>query len=600
MDASSNSKTPRDWKGWLDRADGWLAWVAPLALAIFAFFYYQQYYISGLNLGGEGGTNAVIAMRLLEGQRPIVDTFLGYNVMWFYPLVWLFQIVGPDFTAMRIFFYVLCALTGLMAYGVVHRVTRQAWLGVTTAVLVILLPGMLFRNYMGLLPVLNVFVLLHAFVYEAKTPVGRFLWYVTAGLALGLTYLVRIDVGVFFTPIYAGAVLLWPLGWRGQFWRRIPEIVAAMLTVVTVAVALHVPFWLDSRERGFEEHFLGQYKGIWGLIQYEAQRQIFDRFRGADMSAPAGGQGDWMRVANSASDFSAEEVGDGTLGRPPVQDIWGSGSLYDRSFVFALYMPVPLTVITLLVAAAGLLTGVVRRNTALKNDALAVGIALGGALTLFPQYFFFRPDVPHLGEFRIPFLVAMACACWFAVRWMWHGAIQRGIIIAFIGLCVVWETAYFAHAYWRDSSGSVRVRHGRTAEFTAENNVHVFVRRADLSWLEGLRDAVLDHSEPHEWVVTFPYSPTINFMTNRRSYLRNLYVDNATAPRDFHERTVEEIRQFRPAVIVIDDRAINQTEFSRFSNWAAPTLEAIRDQYVEVGMFQTHTVYARPDKVRAE
>ncbi len=56
--------------------------VMPWLLTGFAIVYYSLYVTAGLNLGGEGGTAGVVAMRLLAGQRPIVDTFLGYNVLW--------------------------------------------------------------------------------------------------------------------------------------------------------------------------------------------------------------------------------------------------------------------------------------------------------------------------------------------------------------------------------------------------------------------------------------------------------------------------------------------------------------------------------------
>ena len=58
-----------------------------------------------------------------------------------------------------------------------------------------------------------------------------------------------------------------------------------------------------------------------------------------------------------------------------------------------------------------------RGNFPLRTDSLALLVTTGSALTLFPQYFFFRPDTPHLSEFMAPFLVAMACALWVAFRW---------------------------------------------------------------------------------------------------------------------------------------------------------------------------------------
>ena len=40
----------------------------------------------GLMLSGEEGVAAVAAQRLNAGELPIVHTFLGYNVGWFYPI----------------------------------------------------------------------------------------------------------------------------------------------------------------------------------------------------------------------------------------------------------------------------------------------------------------------------------------------------------------------------------------------------------------------------------------------------------------------------------------------------------------------------------
>ncbi len=587
----------------------WLTWLGPVMLFAFAFFYYQQYYLSGLNLGGEGGTNAVIAMRLIEGQRPIADTFLGYNVMWFYPLVWLFQSVGPDFTAMRIFFYVLSAVTGVIAFGTVRRVTGQAWLALGCGVLVILLPGMLFRNYMGLLPVLNGFVLLSAFVFEASTPGRRFGWYVVAGLTLGWTFLTRIDVGVFFLPIYVGVAVLWPFAVRGRFWYRIPEAVAGFLTVVLVAGVLHVPFWTDARERGFEKNFVNQYLSIWGLIQHEAKKHILDKVMPSESSAAIGAIDSNPRVSEvirvrtevtppSESSVSADGGSEsGTRPRPRLDLLWGDGSLSDKAFVAALYLPLVIGGVILCFSAVGLLVGIFTIRPDVKRDALAAGVLLGAALTLFPQYFFFRPDTPHLAEFRIPFLIAMVCASFLAVRWLWHRSVVMQLAVSvFILLCAVCEGAFFYHAYFKESSGSVRVMHNRTALFTAENGVRALIRKRDVDWMNGLRDSILKHSTPTDWLVTYPYSPTINFMTNRRSYLYNLYVDNATAPENFHAVTMREIAEFRPAIVVIDDRPINNTEISKFSRWAAPTMKFLRDEYVQIGQFNSIAVFARPDK----
>src|SRR4051812_36290778 len=107
--------------------DGLFRKWGPLVLLVFAVLYYGQYYRSGLNLGGEGGTVAVNAMRLNEGWLPIKDTTLNYNVMWFYPVAWLFKLTGPDYITLRIYFFALCVVAALLGFLIVRRVTGFGW-----------------------------------------------------------------------------------------------------------------------------------------------------------------------------------------------------------------------------------------------------------------------------------------------------------------------------------------------------------------------------------------------------------------------------------------------------------------------------------------
>ena len=201
--------SPRKTDFWVRLESALKRWGA-LVVAVFAIIYYSLYYRSGLNFSGEGGTVALVAMRLLEGQRPIVDTFLGYNVMWFYPVAWLFQLVGPDYTALRIYFFGLCTITGVLAFFIVRRVTGSGWFSILAALGPVLIPGMIFRNYMAFLAMLNMLVLLQAYVFEQPSKFRQILWMIAAGISLGLTFLMRIDLGTFFTLISAGLIVLFP------------------------------------------------------------------------------------------------------------------------------------------------------------------------------------------------------------------------------------------------------------------------------------------------------------------------------------------------------------------------------------------------------
>jgi hypothetical protein len=114
----------------------------------------------------------------------------------------------------------------------------------------------------------------------------------------------------------------------------------------------------------------------------------------------------------------------------------------------------------------------------------------------------------------------------------------------------------------------------------------------------------VDHAEPGEWVVCYPYQPGYNLMTGRPTYERELYLDNATAPwdpvtglrRNWSREAIRRIEQKRPAVIVIDERAINRIEDSRFSRWAAPVYQYVQANYQSAGVFDTIEVYARNPK----
>lgn len=598
---------------YLFRLDALVRRWGPLVLVVFAFCYYGQYYRSGLNLGGEGGTVAVNAMRLNEGWLPIKDTTLNYNVLWFYPVAWLFKITGPDYIALRIYFFVLCLFAGWFAFLIVRRVSRSGLYALGVGLLVLTIPGMLFRNYMGLLAVANAWVMLHAFVLPPAKGARRWGWFALAGLVLGLTWLVRIDIGMFFLVIYAGLVLLYPLGVRGEFRRRLPVALGGGVLCVLAAVAIHVPFLVDAQARGFRAEFVADYVAKWNLIKYEAGRRIFhsasaeaevdpvtlERAPGFTPVRFQRTPPNWVQLAEAerAARIQAEQKG---RPRPVLRDIFRQGSFYDGVFVFVLYAPILLGSVILFAAGILLAWALCARREKLKEGSLVCLVTLGSALTLFSQYFFFRPDTPHLSEFMVPFLVAIACASFYAVKIAssQRSLAVRGLCWMFICACVISEGLYFYHSFPKESAGTIAAKRKRSHEMVGSNEVRVWLKRRECDAMQGLHDTIVRYAQPGEWVVAFPYSPTINFMTNRPSYLKDLYVDNATAGRRFTEEKIREIEVNNPAVIVIDQRDINDTEASRFRNWAAPLYNYIRSRYVLVpGEFDTNEIYVRPDKI---
>lgn len=123
---------------------------------------------------------------------------------------------------------------------------------------------------------------------------------------------------------------------------------------------------------------------------------------------------------------------------------------------------------------------------------------------------------------------------------------------------------------------------GRETKFVAANGVSVRAFKREAQTLTAIRAAVLKHSRADDFLICYPYMPGYNLMTNRRTYLHNVYVDNATRDADWMATSIRDIEERRPAVVVIDHRAINGSEASRFSRWAAPVHEYVKIHYARV------------------
>ncbi len=605
--------SPRKTDFWVRLESALKSWGA-LVVAVFAIIYYLLYFRSGLNFSGEGGTVALVALRLLEGQRPIVDTFLGYNVMWFYPVTWLFQLVGPDYTALRVYFFGLCAITGVLAFFIVRRVTGSGWFSILAALGPVLIPGMIFRNYMAFLATLNMLVLLQAYVFEQPSKLRQILWMVAAGISLGLTFLMRIDLGAFFTVITAGLIVLFPFGRRQGFGPSLALAASGAFLALMMFCLTHAPFYLDAVKRGYAEAFTTQYTNWFAMVRFLATQQLTKR-------APPAPPPTQPTIASTTAEpptppFPTQTAtakttpeppppapnkakgdvdSDGYLQKRALSDVIEARTFYDRTFALATYLPVLVALLIILPAVALLGLALARADFALKTSALILLVTAGSAMTLFPQYFFFRPDTPHLSEFMAPFVVAIACAIWVAFQWRKQStaaAIYSSLVII-VGVFNV--AVFFLHAFPKESSGSIAARKMRKYKFVAENGVSVWLKQKEREEIAKMFEVLQTHTKPSDYIVCYPYAPTINFMTNRPSYEYNLYVDNAHNVSGFFRETLEEVKKYRPGAILIDNRALNQTEESRFRNWAPDTYEWIKSNYAYAGTFRRQEIYLRPD-----
>jgi hypothetical protein len=570
-------------------AKRWLPWL----LLVIAVAYYATYALSGLDLGGEGGTTAVVAQRLLGGQRPFVDTFLGYNVLWFYPLVWLFQIFGPNFTVVRIFFFVLSIITALLAYRTVRRVSGSAVLAFGCALVLVLIPGIQFRNYLGLLGVGNLAALLEAFGLPQPSSKHRLIWIVIAGFAVALTFLIRIDLGFFFCGAALASLVAYLVLGEDRVRRRLGNALVTLVALPVTFLLVHLPVSYYAEQHGFARAFWEDYLSYWQFIEQKAMSvagaQPLESSRRIQLPP---------RIQPVADATLAPPVADRSTRRLPAwTQMFTEKFGKKRILVFLLYYPV-LSGAVLAVAALFLaVSGMMRSRANEKSEALILFIGLVSAFTLFPQYFFFRPDPQHLSEMMCPFLVVTTCSFGMALRrWKSPQAWSRWGTRLWLLLLLVQLWFYLDYGLAVPWMGSIGRKKPNEQLFRADNGVLAYLPKEQKSDYEALYQAVTQNSAQNDWVICYPYAPTVNFMTNRRSYLYNLYVDNSTRPPTFDTEAIAAIEQKKPAVILINDDPINATESSRFSVWAPTTLAYIKSHYRYVGTYVRNDVYVAPSQ----
>ena len=303
-------------------------------------------------------------------------------------------------------------------------------------------------------------------------------------------------------------------------------------------------------------------------------------------------------LQGSSSQATGAIEREGRRGRPSLMDaLSGKTALY---FTLSIYFPILSAGLLSLFGGFLLLVALSRGSDKNKSHALLILTATGCALSLFPQYYFFRPDSVHLAEFMVPFYPALACGLFVAVCVYKEFCFLRVPAILVAVVCALQVLVAFNSLYGRDGSGSIKQARGRTAYFHALNGVDFRVPPKELPQWEGLRDAILHHSNPGEFVVTYPYVAVLNVLSDRPSYQHKLYADNATELPDFSDKAIEDFNKNKPAVVVINNRDINKTEISRFKNWAAPFYEHIKKNYTLEGIyFEQVEVFVRPVETKA-
>jgi hypothetical protein len=456
---------------------------------------------------------------------------------------------------------------------------------------------MQFRTYMGLIAVGNLYFMLEVFALKNSTR-ARLLWLAGSGLFLGLTFLVRIDLGILFSMLALGSVCLFPLVEVRSWKERIRFSALVLVGYLVLIVLVHIPADQFAARNGFRKEFWSEYQ-FWVDDAAKYLKSIsFDW-----MKKPVNPDQSVKRAPNEAAVTTPEGAPRAdenynsdrrTRPRPFISDIVLGTTSGARHFAFLVYYPIAAAGIIILLSVLLLMRGWRTNNSDLVQGGFMLLIATGSALTLLPQYFLFRPDPPHLSEMMCPFVIAAAIAFDKGLLARRIGAPVSGFVgTLYVILASIHGAFYIEYGMKRPSMGSCAIKSRSEVFFQADNGVSGYVPSAKASQYEALYRIIVGHTAPDDYVVCFPYQPTVNFMTNRRSYLYNLYVDNATAPPNFDEQAIGDIEKYKPGAIVIDDYAMNQIPGSRFTVWAARVYRYVKDHYDYAGTELGNEIYLR-------
>lgn len=577
-----------------------------LLLVLVALVYYGSYYRSSLNFRDEGGTVALGAQRLLAGERPFLDIELNYNVLWFYPVEGLYKIFGVNMTVLRVYCFALATLTAVLGFLGVQKVSRRPWLAFLVGLLLVLVPGMTYKNYMPLLAVANSVCLLWFVnprpsrsgaaedVQEEVPGLARPLLRLAIGsVVLGLTWLIRIDLGMFFSVLWMGALALQTLDRSRPWGHRLALLIGGPLLAGLIVWGVHLPVYLDARARGFDAQFVQQYLSWPKRLKLQAMERL-----GIQKKPALAARAEPKATASADKPSqSPQKLNREILKRKSWSDAFTQGEWKDRLLAMLLYAPLLSLIPLILWAVIRVCTSVRDTESDAVRRPLAALLMLGGALTVFPQYFFFRADSSHLSEFSPGFWVAAVSSCVL----LGSAGIRRiptrqwisGILLALLTI----HAGYFLSRMLPDRwTGTIAARKGRTQEFHAENGVHVYVTKREKAGLEALLKVIHEHSKPGEYLVAYPYHPTINVLSNRPTYEKNVYVDNATRSKDWDNEAIARFQKFKPAIIALSEWDINSHEASRFSAWALKTKTWVQTHYIYQGTYLEFEIYTRPDQ----
>lgn len=516
------------------------------ALVVLSAIYYSAYVGSGFNYADDGNY-AQVCYELLMG-RDIHDIVLSYGATWFKLGEGIFSLFGVHFLSVRILFFVCLALTTLLVYAAIVMATGHRVLALFMTSVILLVPPFPATAFYGLGVMINVAAqmrlatrLTHASRWDAGL----------AGAALAGSFLLRPDFGYAFTVPLLALILLAPrTAWRSLFLNALAGFAVVQALAFLVAGAGGYADVLLSQYIEYPELLLGYLVGG------------FERITGHEHATVAAT----------------------VLGRPGRHAFLNSDT---AGLALLIYFPV-LVVAAFTVGAAA---------TWFKGQRTLIPVflvALFAAIATLPHYFLFRPDLSHIANFMPGYVVLAAVIMMTMFRlYAEPNRMKRVTAVVIAGALMGHLGMYLGIGLNSDATGAIGTSGTRTENFESVNGVDARVTPGEKAHLAALQDAVLQHSQPGDSIICYPYCPGVAFMTGRHLLLHNFFADDGTPLREpgWIDMAIAKTRDAKPPVVIIMDWAVNGTDRSRFDVWAAPYVAALKEMAHDQMVMPGITIY---------
>ena len=221
-----------------------LEWICTTLLLVVGAWYWLQYFNRNSNLLDEGST-AAQALRIVKGELIYRDFFTVVTPGSYYTVAWLFEMFGATLMVLRW----TALVTGLGILLVTLTVARRVmvWPFAAAAGLMTTVWGwfLVTPNFYSLEAALLSLIALGCYVYGR--PAAR--WMVAAGVAAGLTAMVKQNVGAYvtaglFVTIWASRLFDDGADWRGRL-KMSGQFIAGIAIAVVPTLA-----WLIAKGAG--------------------------------------------------------------------------------------------------------------------------------------------------------------------------------------------------------------------------------------------------------------------------------------------------------------------------------------------------------------